>query len=147
MNIKSLIPSSFGLSLCIFLMSSAFQLILNFMGIEGAAAISSATASFTGAMAFTYYFYPHLMSRMFKIYAILNLFAITIVALIFTLFAMGTFGIVSAYLAEIISDAKILIAFVGGTLLSFAFQGLLFYLGIHFGNKEGLKMVMAKKQK
>lgn len=117
------------------------------MGVEGTASISSATASFSGAMAFTYYFYPHLMSRMFKIYAMLYLFALTILALIISIFAMGTFDIVSAGLVDIMTDTKMLSIMIGTALFSVAFLGSLFYFGIHFGNKEGLKIVAAQNKK
>lgn len=147
MNIKSLIPTSFGLGLCIFLISYVAQIILNLMGVDGAAQISSAAGSMAGAMVFTYFFYPYLMSRSFKLYAVLYLFAITILALIISLFVLGTFGIVSAGLADIMADTKMFLAIMGATLFSFAFQGLLFYFGIHFGNKEGLKMVAAQNKK
>lgn len=146
MNIKSLIPTSFGLGLFIFIVSYAFQILMNFMGISGAAAIAAGMGSLVGAIMFTYYFYPHLMSRMFKVYAILTLFAITILALIISIFVMGTFSIVRAGLSDIISDTNMLLAMIGATLFSFAFQGLLLYFGIHFGNKEGLKMLAKKAQ-
>lgn len=139
MNIKSFIPTSYGLGICIFLLSYAMQILLNFMGIEGSHAIAAGTASFCGAMIFTYCFYPHLMSRAFKVYAILTLFAVSLIAFVVSLFVMGTFDIVRTGFAQIASDTTVVLAMIGATLFSFAFQGLLLYFGIHFGNKEGLK--------
>jgi hypothetical protein len=147
MNIKSLIPTSFGLGLCIFLISYAMQILLKFMGIEGAHAIAAGAASFSGAMLFTYYFYPHLMSRAFKIYAIITLFAVSILTLVLSLFVMGTFDIVRTGLTQIASDRTLLLAIIGSTIFSFAFQGLLLYFGTYFGNKEGLKMLAAQNKK
>ncbi|CAN5174272.1 hypothetical protein BH09DEP1_BH09DEP1_5590 [soil metagenome] len=145
MNFKSLIPTSFGLGLCMFLLSYAFQLILVLMGVEGVHAIASGAGSFGGAMVFTNYFYPYLMSRTFKLYAILTLFALSIISFVLSAIAMDTLGTIRSGIANITSDAKMLFAIIGATVFSFAFQGLLLYFGIHFGNKEGLKMVAAKK--
>lgn len=145
MNFKSFIQSSFGLGVFIFIFSYLIQIALNFMGISGAASIASITGSFSGAMIFTYYFYPHQMSRIFKVYAVLTIFALSLIALILAMIATGAWDILLANIPDTFSDPKLVMAIIGAILFSSVFQGLLLYFGIRFGNKEALKIVEKSK--
>lgn len=147
MNIKSLIPTSFGLGIFIFIVSYAIQFILKFMVPASAAAIATGVGSFVGAMMFTYYFYPHLMSRVFKLHAILTIFALSMILLTIWLVVTGIWGIYLAGIIDNISNPIQILLLIGVPLFSLAFQGVLLYFGIHFGNKEGLKMLAAAKNK
>ena len=74
MNFKSLFSSWLGLGLLIFAMQYPFQYFFKLIGMAEMQSLAVALAAFTATMIFTYYVYPHIIDRFFKIYAILTAF-------------------------------------------------------------------------
>jgi hypothetical protein len=151
MNYKSILSSWFGLGLLMAILQYPIQSIFKLIGMAQMQSIAIALTGLASAMLFTYYFYPHIMSPLFKIYAMITTVCISLSIALVIFLALGSHfrQMIHAMFQEIAAmfqgfDARLIgfgILIIFGLLIQFA----LWYLFITLGNKQMVKIFQTKK--
>lgn len=146
MNVKSLFKSWFGLGLLIFILQYPSQYIFVLLGMDRMQALATAIAGLAASGIFTYYWHPHIMKPLFKIYAILTMVSFSLIMLSVMVFmndSLRTILIMALQDLFNTSNIRTLIMTSIFTPLGLLIHGALWYLFITLGNNQ---MVNALKK-
>ena len=149
MDHKSILSSWFGLGLCMFILQYPFQYLFSLIGMIQMQSLAIAIAGLTAAMIFTYYFYRRTMSPLFKIYAMLTSFILSmLMAAIFVLSSSELRAAIKQIFSSLFIQGDLRSALVAGSLMivGLLIQFGIWYLFITLGNKQMVNAIHKQSQ-